>query len=109
MCASRVSGTEWLEHLPEEPSWRLEDTVRLAGVLAEHGVDLLDVSSGGVTPMQKISGGPTPQVPLAEAVKKAHGDKILVSAVGSINDGKTAQGILDKVRGGLLMCDGDVR
>ena len=84
------------EVLPNEPSWRVEHTVALAGVLADHGVDLLDVSSGGVNSQQKIKGGPTFQAPFAEAVKKAHGDKILVTAVGSIADGQTAQSILDK-------------
>ncbi|TFY68727.1 hypothetical protein EVJ58_g829 [Rhodofomes roseus] len=93
----RISATDWLEEsLEGEPSWTLQDTVRLAGLLAEHGVDLLDVSSGGAHPAQKIPGAPTYQAPLAEAVKKAHGDKILVSAVGLITDGKTAQGVLDK-------------
>ena len=93
-----VSATEWLEEsLPNEPSWRIEDTIRFAGILAEHGVDLIDISSSGNHPAQRIQTGPAYQVPLSEAVKKAVGDKILVSAVGSITDGKMAQGILDKV------------
>ena len=80
--------SEWLEEvLPNEPSWHSEDTVRLAAVLAEHGVDLLDVSSSGNHPAQRIKTGPAYQVHFAEAVRRAHGDKILVSAVGSLNDG----------------------
>ena len=35
------------------------------------------------------------------AVKQAHGDKILVSAVGAIRDGKFAQSILDEVRSSI--------
>ena len=93
---SSVSATDWLED-SDEDSWRSEDTVRLAGILADHGVDLLDVSTGGLHPLQKIKGGPAYQAPFAEAVKKAHGDKILMSTVGAITDGKTAQGCLDKV------------
>ncbi|CDO69103.1 hypothetical protein BN946_scf185042.g5 [Trametes cinnabarina] len=93
----RVSASEWLEEVfPNEPSWRSEDTVRLAGVLAEHGVDLIDVSSSGNHPAQKIKTGPAYQAHFAEAVKRAHGDKILVSAVGAINDGQLAQSVLDK-------------
>ncbi|KAI0323480.1 FMN-linked oxidoreductase, partial [Cubamyces sp. BRFM 1775] len=93
----RISATDWLEEsLPNEPSWRSEDTVRLAGILAEHGVDLLDVSSGGLHPQQKIKGGPAYQAPFAEAVKKAHGDKILVGTVGNITHGHTAQSVLEK-------------
>ncbi|KAH9912684.1 FMN-linked oxidoreductase [Epithele typhae] len=93
----RVSATDWLEEsLANEESWCSEDTVRLAGILAEHGVDLLDVSTGGMSPLQKIKGGPAYQAGFAEAVKKAHGDKILVSAVGALGDGRVAQGVLDK-------------
>ena len=99
----RISATDWLEEsMAGEPSWTPQDTVRLAGVLAEHGVDLLDVSSGGIHPAQKFKLGPLShnrlmQVPFSAAVRKAHGDKILVSTVGAITDGKTAQGCLDKV------------
>ncbi|KAI0325670.1 FMN-linked oxidoreductase [Cubamyces sp. BRFM 1775] len=93
----RVSASEWLEEVfPDQPSWHSEDTVRLAGVLAEHGVDLLDVSSSGNHPAQKIKTGPAYQAHFSEAVKRAHGDKILVSAVGAINDGQLAQSVLDK-------------
>ena len=37
-------------------------------------------------------------MPFAAAVKRAHGDKILVAAVGAIYDGPLAQSILEKVR-----------
>ena len=47
----RISATDWLEGEDME-SWRVEDTVRLAGTLAELGVDFLDVSSGGNHPKQ---------------------------------------------------------
>lgn len=58
----RISATDWLENVEGvEESWTVEDTVRLAGILAEKGVDLLDVSSGGLDPRQKIKGGPAYQ------------------------------------------------
>ena len=95
----RISGTDWLEEvLPDQPSWRVEDTVKLAGILADHGVDVLDVSAGGAHSKQKVRGGIAYQAPFAEAVKKAHGDKIIVTSVGTINTGHIAQGVLDKVR-----------
>ncbi|KAH6917761.1 NADH:flavin oxidoreductase/NADH oxidase [Coprinopsis sp. MPI-PUGE-AT-0042] len=67
--------------LPNEPAWRAEDTARLATVLVVHGVDLLDVSSGGNNAWQKIRPGKAYQAPFAEAVKKAVGSKMLVGAV----------------------------
>lgn len=95
----RISATDWIEKsLPNEPSWRLEDTVKLAGILAEHGVDFLDISSGGNHPVAKgvIQSGPAYQAPFAQAVKQAVGDKLVVGCVGSITDGKIAQEVLNK-------------
>ncbi|TFK73404.1 FMN-linked oxidoreductase [Pluteus cervinus] len=97
----RVSATDWLEEsLPNEPSWRSEETVRLAPILREHGVDFLDVSTGGNHPLQRIKGGPAFQAPFAEAVKKglnpSHNPQLVIGSVGSIADGKVAQGVLDK-------------
>lgn len=39
----RISATDWLEDEKDTDSWRVEDTVKLAQILAEKGVDLLDV------------------------------------------------------------------
>ncbi|KAI0751937.1 FMN-linked oxidoreductase [Daedaleopsis nitida] len=96
----RLSATEWLEEtLPDEPSWRIEDTIKFASILADHGIDLLDVSTSGNHPKQRvfaIHNVPGYQVPFAAAVKQALGDKILVAAVGKIHEGKFAQDVLDK-------------
>ncbi|KAJ3568706.1 hypothetical protein NP233_g5542 [Leucocoprinus birnbaumii] len=92
----RVSGTEWLEQVaPDEPQWRPKDTARLAPILADHGVDLLDVSSGGLSPRQRVVPGEAYQAHLAAAVKKAVGDKLVVSAVGALGNGPIAQKVLE--------------
>lgn len=44
-------------------SWKVEDTVRLAEIIADMGVDLLDVSSGGNHPKQKVKSGPGSYIP----------------------------------------------
>ncbi|KAE8453297.1 hypothetical protein EG329_011364 [Mollisiaceae sp. DMI_Dod_QoI] len=91
----RLSASDWLEHDGYKgESWTLEDSVKLALLLAERGVDLLDVSSGGISPLQKITPGPGYQAPFAKKIKKAVGDKMLVSAVGSVTNGKQAEAIL---------------
>ena len=54
----RISATDWLEDLSEVKSWRLESTIQLSEVLASKGVDLIDISSGGLDPRQKVKGGP---------------------------------------------------
>jgi 2,4-dienoyl-CoA reductase-like NADH-dependent reductase (Old Yellow Enzyme family) len=94
----RISASDWLEHNPNftEPSWTIADTVRLAPLLAARGVDLLDVSSGGLHPAQKITPGPGYQAPFAKAIKKALGpdSSMKVSTVGTITSGLQAEALL---------------
>ncbi|KAJ5623469.1 2-4-dienoyl-CoA reductase [Penicillium lividum] len=100
----RVSATDWLESMPEEQGWSLEDTVEFAKALAAQGaVDLIDISTGGVHAAQKINGKGAFQVPHAAAVKKAVGDKLLVSAVGSINNGNLAEKIINEENIDLIL------
>jgi len=107
----RVSATDWFEfdskfkdEFPE--SWTVEQTCQLAKLLPQHGVDLVDVSSGGIHPKSAIAikAGPAYQVDLARQVKKAVGDSLLVSAVGGIKTGHLAEEALksgiDVVRAG---------
>ncbi len=54
----RISATDWLEQEKDMESWKVEDTVRLAEILRDRGVDLLDVSSGGNHPKQHPHVGP---------------------------------------------------
>lgn len=90
----RISATDWLEEAGIE-GWTLDDTVKLAEILADRGVDLLDVSSGGLHAKQHIHGGPGYQVPFAKAVKEKVGDRMAVGCVGSITEGKQANGYLE--------------
>jgi 2,4-dienoyl-CoA reductase-like NADH-dependent reductase (Old Yellow Enzyme family) len=84
----RISATDWLE----EGGWTPDDTVRFASLLKEHGVDLLDVSSGGNAAGVRIPTGPGYQVPFAARVK-AETD-LPVAAVGLITDAEQAEKIL---------------
>ncbi|GME64614.1 NADH:flavin oxidoreductase/NADH oxidase [Neofusicoccum parvum] len=98
----RVSSTDWLEEVDgfgPDKSWTVDDTVRLAELLAARGVDVLDVSSGGIHEKQKIVGGPAYQSPAAKKIKAKVGDKLLVGTVGAINNAKLANSLLDE--GGL--------
>jgi 2,4-dienoyl-CoA reductase-like NADH-dependent reductase (Old Yellow Enzyme family) len=96
----RISATDFLEDHADaavrEKSWKSEDTVRLAGLLAEHGVDVLDVSAGGNHPDQKASYGRGYQVKYAFAVKEKVGDKLIVSTVGAVTSGKQAEEYLQE-------------
>ena len=58
----RISATDWLEDVDGIDGWTVDDTVRLAGIIAEKGVDLIDISSGGNHPKQQVKTGPGYQV-----------------------------------------------
>jgi 2,4-dienoyl-CoA reductase-like NADH-dependent reductase (Old Yellow Enzyme family) len=60
--------------------------------LKKRSVDWIDVSSGGVSPLQKIPLGPGYQVPLSQAVKEATG--LVTMAVGLITEPKQAEDIV---------------
>ncbi|MCL2316603.1 MAG: NADH:flavin oxidoreductase/NADH oxidase, partial [Actinomycetia bacterium] len=84
----RISATEWVDG-----GWTIDDTIRLAGQLKEHGVDFLDVSSGGNVPASITGIGPGYQVPLA---RQASAGGLPTSAVGLITEPAQAQRILDE-------------
>ena len=84
----RVSATEWLE----DGGWTADDTVRFAADLRAHGIDLLDVSTGGNASGVRIPTGPGYQVPFAPRVKNE--TALPVAAVGLITDVEQAEKIL---------------
>ncbi|MDK1347597.1 NADH:flavin oxidoreductase/NADH oxidase [Streptomyces sp. 378] len=84
----RVSATDWLE----DGGWSADDTVRFATDLRDHGIDLLDVSSGGNASGVRIPTGPGYQVPFAARVKNE--TALPVAAVGLITDVEQAEKIL---------------
>ncbi|KAF2093414.1 NADH:flavin oxidoreductase/NADH oxidase [Rhizodiscina lignyota] len=98
----RISATDRLEQHPNrelrEHSWKIEDTICFAKILAEHGVDVLDISSAGSHLEQHIPANPGPayHAPLAFAVKKEVGDKMAVGAVGSIDTATLAEDLLEQ-------------
>ncbi|MER6300152.1 NADH:flavin oxidoreductase/NADH oxidase [Kitasatospora sp. NPDC001539] len=99
----RVSATDWLSENPEDgrEGWTSQDTVRLAKELQAHGVDLLDVSTGGLVPDARIEAAPGFQVPFAEAVR--HGAGLPVAAVGLITDPVQAQDIVASGRADAVL------
>ena len=61
----RISATDWVEG-----GWNIEDSISLAREFKNLGVDLIDVSSGGLIHGVKVPVGPGYQVPFSEAIKK---------------------------------------
>ncbi|MBB5233322.1 NADH:flavin oxidoreductase/NADH oxidase [Deinococcus budaensis] len=84
----RVSATDWAPG-----GWDLGQTVQLAGLLRFEGVEVLDVSSGGLTPLQEISAGPLYQAPFAARIRAEVPD-LRVMTVGMIETPAQAEGVL---------------
>jgi 2,4-dienoyl-CoA reductase-like NADH-dependent reductase (Old Yellow Enzyme family) len=91
----RISATDWTEG-----GWTIEDSVKLAYVLKEKGVDLIDCSSGGNIPNAKIPFGPGYQVPFADQIRKTG---ILTGAVGLITSARQAEEVLQDEKADLVL------
>ncbi|MEI9945605.1 MAG: NADPH dehydrogenase NamA [Chitinophagaceae bacterium] len=91
----RISSADWVEG-----GWTAEDSVKLALVIKDKGVDLLDCSSGGISPLQKIPVTPLYQVPFSEKIKKETG--MLTSAVGLITTAQEAEQVLQEQQADLI-------
>lgn len=92
----RISATDWAEG-----GWDIDQSVALAKVLKEHQVDLVDVSSGGMTPLAVMPIGPGYQTPLAERIRREA--KIPTGAVGMITGAIQAEHILRTGQADLVL------
>jgi len=83
----RVSAVDWAEG-----GWALEEAIELARRLAARGCDWIDVSSGGVSPAQKIPSQAGIHVPFAREIRRASG--MTTMAVGLITEARQAEAIV---------------
>jgi anthraniloyl-CoA monooxygenase len=75
----RISATDWLE---DGEGQTPDDATAIARALADHGCDVVDVSSGGNTPRSRPVYGRMYQVPFADRIR--HETGVPVMAVGAI-------------------------
>lgn len=83
----RLSATDWVEG-----GWDLAQSVDFCQQLKDAGCDFIHVSSGGLSPLQKIALAPGYQVPFARAIRAATG--MVTTAVGLITEAQQAQAIV---------------
>ncbi len=84
---ARRSATDWMQG-----GWDVDQSVELAKLLRERGVDLVDCSSGGLVPGAKIPVGPGYQVGFSERIRREA--SIATGAVGMITAPEQADQIV---------------
>jgi anthraniloyl-CoA monooxygenase len=81
----RISATDWVEG-----GFTPDDAVAFARMLADHGCDIVDVSSGQVTPDERPAFGRSFQTPFADRIRNEVGlPTIAVGAIASYDDVNT--------------------
>lgn len=90
----RISSTDWTEG-----GWTADDSIALAKILKDKGVDLVDCSSGGNV-LAPIPLKPGYQVEFAEALRKTG---ILTGAVGLITEPKQADDIIQNEQADMVI------
>ena len=83
----KVSASDWVEG-----GWDLAQTIEFVKELKKRGVDWIDASSGGVSPLQKIPLSPGYQVPFAQGIREA--TSVTTMAVGLITEARQAEEIV---------------
>lgn len=91
----RISSTDWTEG-----GWTLEESIRLAYILKDMGVDLIDCSSGGNVYNANVPIAPGYQVPFSDAIRKTG---IMTGAVGFITTAGQAESILQEEKADLIL------
>jgi NADPH2 dehydrogenase len=91
----KVSASDWVEG-----GWDLAQTVEFVKELQQRGVDWIDTSSGGVSPLQKIPLSPGYQVPFAQGIREATG--VTTMAVGLITEAKQAEEIVSSGKADIV-------
>ena len=92
----RISATDWVDG-----GWNENDSIALAKILKENKVDVIDCSTGGNSPLQKIPVAPLYQVPFSSVIKKSA--EILTAAVGIITTAAEAESILAENKADLII------
>lgn len=96
---ARISATDWIDG-----GWTIDDSIVLARVLQEAGIDLIDCSSGGNlrtgATNSSLGRGPGYQVPFADRIRAEAG--VATAAVGMIRTPEFAERILQAGQADLI-------
>jgi 2,4-dienoyl-CoA reductase-like NADH-dependent reductase (Old Yellow Enzyme family) len=91
----RISASDWVSG-----GWEINESIKLSSILLNEGVDLIDCSSGGLTPDALIKSGPGFQVPFSSHIKQTG---ILTGAVGEITNAHQAESIVSNQQADVIL------
>lgn len=92
----RISATDWADG-----GWDVDQSVKLATVLKTKGMDVIDVSSGGLLPDAQVKIAFGYQVPFAARIRQEAG--MVTATVGLINTPEQAETILTGGQADLIL------
>jgi 2,4-dienoyl-CoA reductase-like NADH-dependent reductase (Old Yellow Enzyme family) len=92
----RISATDWVPG-----GWDVDQSVELCRALRGLGVDLVDVSSGGLVPTAKVPVGPGYQTGFAERIRREAG--LATGAVGLITSPEQADHVIRTGQADLVL------
>ncbi len=92
----RISATDWMPG-----GWDVDQSVELARAFGELGVDLVDVSSGGLVPQARVPAGPGYQSGFAERIRREAG--VRTGAVGMITAPAQADHVIRSGQADLVL------
>lgn len=92
----RISATDWVSG-----GWSVDESVQLSQLMRQHGVDLVDVSSGGQVPNAQIPTGPGFQVEFAARIRREAA--VPTAAVGLITEPAQADAIVSQGNADLIL------
>ena len=92
----RISATDWAEG-----GWEIQQSVELAKILKQKGVEIIDVSSGGAVRHQQIPVSRGYQVPFSQAIKTQ--SDLKTATVGIITSANQAEAILQEGKADLIL------
>jgi 2,4-dienoyl-CoA reductase-like NADH-dependent reductase (Old Yellow Enzyme family) len=93
----RISASDWVEG-----GWDIAQSIELCKKLKAIGIDLIDVSSGGLVPHAKVPTKPGYQVPFAEVIRKDTGG-MPIGAVGMITKAAQAEEIITQGQADVVL------
>lgn len=91
----RISATDWVDG-----GWDIEQSVAFARELQRSGCSFINVSSGGLSPLQQIPLAPGYQVAFAARIKRETGMPTI--AVGLITEPEHAESIVASEQAGMV-------